>query len=65
MSDNVPEMSYMSAGEVVRQAIAAAKQGKRAHVPGIMNKASTGVARILPLSVAAGIAGAMFQPKGT
>ena len=65
VSDSVPEMSYMGAEEVVRQAIAAARQGKRALVPGVMNKASAGVTRILPRSVAAGIAGAMFRPKGT
>ncbi len=65
VSDHVPEMSYMSADDVVRLAIAAARQGKRALVPGIMNKASAGAARFLPRSVAAGISGAMFQPKGT
>jgi hypothetical protein len=61
---NVPKFTYMSAKAVVRQAIAAAKSGKRTLVPGWMNKALIGSTRLTPRSVLARVAGSMFTPKG-
>jgi short-subunit dehydrogenase len=63
VSENVPEFTYMSAEAVVRQAIAAAKSGKRTLVPGWMNKVMIGSTRLTPRSVLAKVAGSMFAPK--
>ena len=63
VAENVPEFSYMSAEEVVRQAIAAVKSGKRTLVPGWMNKVMIGSTRLTPRSVLATVAGSMFAPK--
>ena len=63
VTDDVPEFSYMSAEAVVRQAIAAAKAGTRALVPGWMNKIVAVSARVTPRSVLAKIAGSMFAPS--
>ena len=63
VTDNVPEFTYMSAEAVVRQAIAAAKSGKRTLVPGLMNKIMIGSTRITPRKIMATIAGSMFAPK--
>jgi short-subunit dehydrogenase len=63
VSEKVPEFSYMSAEEVVRQAIAAVKSGKRTLVPGWMNKIMIGSTRLAPRSLMAGVAGSMFAPK--
>ncbi|MND04647.1 hypothetical protein D3C83_250150 [compost metagenome] len=53
----------MSAEAVVRQAIAAAKSGKRTLVPGLMNKIMIGSTRITPRKIMASVAGSMFAPK--
>jgi len=63
VSENVPEFTYMSAQAVVRQAIAAAKSGKRTLVPGWMNKIMIGSTRITPRKMMANVAGSMFAPK--
>jgi hypothetical protein len=63
VSENVPDFTYMTAEAVVRQAIAAAKSGKRTLVPGWMNKIMIGSTRITPRSVLARISGSMFAPK--
>jgi len=63
VSESVPEFTYMSAQVVVRQAIAAAKSGKRTLVPGWMNKVMIGSTRLTPRSVLAKVAGSMFSPK--
>jgi short-subunit dehydrogenase len=63
VSENVPEFTYMSAETVVRQAIAAAKSGKRTLVPGWMNKIMIGSTRLAPRSMMANVAGSMFAPK--
>lgn len=63
VTESVPEMSYMTAEEVVRQAIAAAKSGRRSLVPGWMNKIMIGTTRVTPRSVLARVAGSMFAPK--
>jgi short-subunit dehydrogenase len=65
VSRHVPEFSYMTAEAVVREAIAAAKRGKRTFVPGPINKLQAVSARLAPRSVLAGIAGSMFNPKKT
>lgn len=63
VAENVPEFSYMTAEAVVRQAIAAAKSGKRTLVPGWMNKIMIGSTRLTPRSVLVNMAGSMFAPK--
>ena len=63
VTEEVPEFTYMSAEAVVRQAIAAAKSGTRALVPGWMNKIVAVSARVTPRSVLARIAGSMFAPS--
>jgi short-subunit dehydrogenase len=63
VSENVPDFTYMSAEAVVRQAIAAAKSGRRILVPGWMNKLLIGSTRITPRVVLARVAGSMFAPK--
>ena len=63
VAEKVPEFSYMSAEQVVRQAIAAVKSGKRTLVPGWMNKIMIGSTRLAPRSLMAGVAGSMFAPK--
>jgi len=63
VTDNVPEFTYMTAEAVVRQAIAAAKSGKRTLVPGWMNKIMIGSTRLAPRTMMANVAGSMFAPK--
>jgi len=63
VSGHVPEFTYMSAEAVVRQAISAAKAGKRTLVPGWMNKVMIASTRITPRRVMAQIAGSLFEPK--
>lgn len=63
VAEHVPEFTYMTAQEVVRQAIAAAKSGKRTLVPGWMNKVMIGSTRLTPRSVLTKVAGSMFAPK--
>jgi hypothetical protein len=63
VSENVPEFSYMTSEAVVRQAIAAAKSGKRTLVPGWMNKIMIGSTRLTPRTVLVNMAGSMFAPK--
>jgi len=63
VTENVPEFTYMSAEAVVRQAIAAAKSGKRTLVPGLMNKIMIGSTRLTPRKIMATVAGSMFAPK--
>jgi uncharacterized protein len=62
ITEDVPEFSYMSAEDVVRQAIAAAKAGNRTLVPGWMNKILVQSTRITPRSVLARVAGSLFSP---
>jgi short-subunit dehydrogenase len=64
LGERVPKFTYMSAQAVVRQALAAAKSGKRTLVPGWMNKLLIGSARLTPRRVLAHVAGSMFTPKG-
>lgn len=64
VSGNVPEFTFMNADAVVRQAIAAAKRGKRTLVPGWMNKALVASTRFTPRRVLVQVAGSMFHPKG-
>ena len=63
VSEKVPKFTYMSAQAVVRQAIAAARSGKRTLVPGWMNKVLIGSARLTPRRVLTQVAGSMFTPK--
>jgi len=63
VSESVPEFTYMTSAAVVRQAITAAKAGKRTLVPGWMNKVMIGSTRFTPRSVLAQMAGSMFTPK--
>jgi uncharacterized protein len=63
VSGKLPAFSFMSAAAVVRQAIAAAKSGKRTFVPGWMNKAVVASTRFTPRRVVALMAGSMFHPK--
>ncbi len=63
VTENVPEFSYMTAEEVVRQAIASAKAGRRILVPGLMNKVVPVTTRLVPRSVITKLAGSMFAPK--
>jgi len=58
----VPDARYMSAAEVARQAIAAARRGDRALVPGFMNKFAAILPRILPRRTQAWAAGSMYRP---
>src|SRR5437762_1127097 len=46
LSEKVPKFTYMTAQAVVRQAIAAAKSGKRTFVPGGINKMLVGFTRL-------------------
>src|SRR5207237_1364435 len=55
VSENVPEFTYMTAEAVVRQAIAAAKSGKRTLVPGWMNKIMIGSTRLAPRTMMANV----------
>ncbi len=64
VSEKVPKFTYMSAEAVVRQAIAAAKSGKRTLVPGLLNKVLIGSTRLTPRGVLARVAASMFTPKG-
>jgi short-subunit dehydrogenase len=63
VSEKVPKFTYMSAQAVVRQAIAAARSGKRTLVPGWMNKVLIRSARLTPRRVLTQVAGSMFTPK--
>ena len=53
----------MTADEVVRQAIAAVKSGKRTLIPGWMNKITIASTRITPRSLVSTVAGSIFAPK--
>ena len=64
LSEKVPKFTYMTAQAVVRQAIAAAKSGKRTFVPGGINKMLVGFTRLAPRRIVARMAGSMFKPKG-
>ncbi len=59
----VPDARYMSAAEVARQAIAAARRGDRALVPSVMNKIAAILPRFLPRRTQAWIAGSMYRPR--
>lgn len=58
-----PDSRYMTAAEVARQAIAAARRGDRALVPGFMNKFAVALTRILSRRVQARIAGSIYRPR--
>src|SRR5438093_3162081 len=64
LGEKVPKFTYMTAQAVVRQAIAAAKSGKRTFVPGGINKMLVGFTRLAPRRIVARMAGSMFKPKG-
>jgi hypothetical protein len=63
VTGKLPDFSFMTAEEVVQQAIAAARKGRRTLVPGWMNRAVVTSVRFMPRRLLTGIAGSMFHPK--
>lgn len=63
VTGKLPEFSFMSAKEVVRQGIAASRRGSHSLVPGWINKATVASTRFTPRSLLSYMAGAMFHPR--
>lgn len=63
VTGHLPDFTFMNAEAVVRQAIAAAKDGRRLLVPGWMNKAAVASLRLMPRRAVAWMSGTLFHPK--
>jgi len=57
----IPDFAYMDARTVVRQGIASAKRGQAVRINGVSNLLLAEATRLMPRSVVARIAGAMFR----
>ena len=59
---NIPRMAFMDAEPVVRSALKAAKAGSAVATPGMINKTTANLPRVLPRFMTRKIAGRMFKP---
>jgi len=61
----IPSFAYMDAATVVRQGIASAKRGQTVRINGFSNLLMAEVTRLVPRSLAARVAGALFRHENS
>jgi len=62
-TDRLPGVAFMTADEVVAQAIKAAEAGRRTLVPGILNTLTVESVRLMPRRMVTAVTGGIFQPR--
>jgi short-subunit dehydrogenase len=62
-TDRLPGVAFMTADEVVAQAIKAAESGRRTLVPGILNALTVESVRLMPRRMVTAVTGGIFQPR--
>jgi hypothetical protein len=62
-TDRLPGLAFMTADEVVAQAIKAAEAGRRTLVPGILNALTVESVRLMPRRIVTAVTGGIFQPR--